>query len=101
MTVEAIGRGVVFIIWGACLGLFYFGGLWMTLKTALGRRRPQYRMVGSWMVRLAVVLAGFWLVLRMNLPLFFCTLAGFFIVRVVLIRVLGPENGGRYHATHS
>ncbi|MCB2148079.1 MAG: ATP synthase subunit I [Deltaproteobacteria bacterium] len=100
MTVEAILLGSACLLWGAFLGLFYFGGLWMTLKTTLGKPRPEYRLAASLIVRLAVALAGFWLVMRMELSLFFFTLAGFFLVRIVLTRVLGRGNGGRYHAAY-
>ena len=101
MTIEAIWRGSAFLCWGAFLGVFYFGGLWITLKTSLGKRRVSYRLAVSFIVRLTAVLAGFWWVMRMDLHLFFCTFAGFFMARIVLTRVLGRENEGPYHATHS
>lgn len=87
-------------LWGTVLGLFYFGGLWLTLKTVLGKRRPGRWLAISVVARLAVVLSGFWIILRQGPTAFFLTLAGFFLVRIVLTRRLGPERKGFYHATH-
>ncbi len=91
---------VLAFLWGTLLGLFYFGGLWLTLKTMPGKRRPGRWLAISAVVRLATVLSGFWIILRMNPVTFFLTLAGFFLVRIVLTRRLGPRRKGPYHATH-
>ena len=87
-------------LWGTFLGLFYFGGLWLTLKTMLGKRRPGRRLVISAVARLALVLSGFWIILRRDPAIFFFTLAGFFLARIVLTRMLGHESKGPFHATN-
>lgn len=87
--------------WGAFLSLFHFGGLWLTLKTAAGKRRPVRWLAASFFIRLAAVLAGFGFVLRLNPTAFFCTLTGFFLLRFILTRVLGREHGGPRHAAHA
>lgn len=92
---------VLAFLWGAFLGLVYFGGLWLTLKRALGKRRFRRWLAASFVSRLTAVLAGFWLVLRMDPVAFFFTLAGFFLVRIVLIRFFGRENGVSRHAAHA
>ena len=91
---------VLAFLWGTFLGLFYFGGLWMTVKTVLGKRRPGRWLTISAVVRLTAVLYGFWIILRMDPATFFFTLAGFFLVRIVFTRTLGRESKGPYHATH-
>ena len=101
MTFEAIWRIVGSFFGGTVLGFCYFGGLWITLKTTIGKRRAPYRLAVSFVVRLALVLAGFYWVMRLDLRLFFCTLAGFFLARIVLTRVLGREKGGACHAPYS
>jgi len=100
MDVNVILRGLAFL-WGAFLGLVYFGGLWLTLKRVLGKRRFRRWLAASFVIRQAAVLVGFWLVLRMDSVSFFCTLAGFLLVRLVLTRILGQENGDPRHATHA
>jgi F1F0 ATPase subunit 2 len=75
---------------GAGLGLFYFGGLYWQLRT-LGRfRRPKTAFFAGYLVRLAVALAVFYAVLRLGLPAFAAAFIAFILVRVVLIRRLGP-----------
>ena len=44
---------------GMGLGIFYFGGLWLTVKKLPGSQCPILLALGSYMVRLAVVLARF------------------------------------------
>ena len=39
--------GLAFL-WGVVLGLFYFGGLWMTLKTMPGKKWPKRRLAVSY-----------------------------------------------------
>ncbi len=86
--------------WGILLGLFYFGGLWLTVKTVPGKRRPGRRLAISAVARLTTVLSGFWIILQKDPATFFFALAGFFLVRIVLTRTLGRESKGCLHATH-
>jgi F1F0 ATPase subunit 2 len=88
-------------LWGAFLGLFHFGGLWLTVKTAPGKRRPVRWLAGSFVIRLAAVLAGFGWSLRLNPTAFFCTLSGFFLLRIVLTRILGHEKWRPRHANYA
>jgi F1F0 ATPase subunit 2 len=92
---------ILAFLWGAFLGLFYFGGLWLTLKTVFSKHRPQHWLAASFFARVAVALAGFWVLLRMDPVSFFCTLAGFFLVRIVLTRAIGHKNRGSRHAAHA
>ncbi len=45
---------------GAGAGLAYFGGLWLTLRLALGRPRRRWLLAGSGLVRLALVALTFY-----------------------------------------
>ncbi|WP_319523259.1 ATP synthase subunit I [uncultured Desulfosarcina sp.] len=92
--------GLAFL-WGTFLGLIYFGGLWLTVKTAPGKQRPVRWLAASFLARIAVALAGFWVALRMNPAALFLALAGFFLVRIVLTRVLGRKRKGIGHAAHA
>ncbi|OUM97885.1 MAG: hypothetical protein BAA04_11395 [Firmicutes bacterium ZCTH02-B6] len=47
---------------GAVLGLFYFGGLWWTTRFIGRVRQPALLLLGSFAVRMAVILTGFWTV---------------------------------------
>jgi F1F0 ATPase subunit 2 len=44
---------------GVALGLFYFGGLWLTVQRVTTSQRPELLALGSFVLRMAVTLAGF------------------------------------------
>ena len=84
--------------WGALLGLFYFGGLWWTLKSAPRRSSPRAFLFLSFGVRTSLVLLGFWLVLPKGVPFFFVTVAAFFLTRFAVTRKVGAGKGDKKHA---
>lgn len=100
MTLDLTQCGLSFI-WGAVLGLFYFGGLWFTVKRLPGKNRPKGFLALSYGVRLAVALGGFWLVLRKDVPAFLVAFAAFLLVRMVMIRKLRPSGGKNSDAAES
>ncbi|HEY8496475.1 MAG TPA: ATP synthase subunit I [Limnochordales bacterium] len=63
MNGQAVLRDVVLpLAAGAVLGLFYFGGLWWTTQRIGRVRQPALLLLGSFVVRMAVILAGLWVV---------------------------------------
>ena len=76
--------------WGLLLAVFYFGGLWLTVRH-LPRRASRHGiwLFSSFFLRVLPVLAGMGIVLKLNPMAFFITLGSFFIVRPVLVRTLG------------
>jgi len=76
---------------GACLGVFYFGGLWLTVRQLPSARRPAVLSLCSFFGRLGVVLLGFYLVMGGQWQRLLVCLVGFFVVRVILVRRWGPE----------
>ena len=75
---------------GMLLGLFYFRMLWATVKRLHRTYRPVLFITGSFLFRLIVVLAGFYLVMMAGRwePLV-ASLCGFLLMRQLLIRHLG------------
>lgn len=72
---------------GAALGWLYFRALWTTVRRLPQRRRQGMWMVMSLLVRLALVLAVFVLLVRWGgWPALVAALAGFLIARTVLVR---------------
>lgn len=49
---------------GILLGLFFLQGLWLTLRDLDKARRPGLRLLGSMLVRFALVLAAFFVLAR-------------------------------------
>jgi len=78
---------------GLVLGLFYFGGLWLTVQRLPRARHPGVLAAVSLLVRTGLTLVGFYLIMAGRWErLAFC-LVGFFLVRIFLVRRLGPGQG--------
>ena len=75
---------------GAALGGLYFGGLWITLTRARSSRRPGMLLVGSYALRLAIAAVGFGLLASLGIVPAAAGLAGFVVVRGVMIGRLRP-----------
>lgn len=74
------------LLWGALLGLIYFGGLWLTIRRLPIVRHQALWLVSSLMVRNLLVAAGFYpVVIHGWQPALFC-LTGIIIIRFILTR---------------
>jgi F1F0 ATPase subunit 2 len=76
---------------GMALGLFYFGGLWLTVRRLPTSRSPALLTLGSFAGRLAVTLLGFYLVTGGRWERLLACLAGFLIARTLLVHRLHPR----------
>lgn len=75
---------------GCLMGWLYFRGLWETLQRLPRQRHPALWMLGSLLLRMAIVLAGFALLARWgSWPAVLAALAGMLLVRLALQRRLG------------
>jgi len=52
--------GVAMAVVGAGLGVFFFGGLWLTLKNLPDSKHPYLLTLSSAIVRTTVVIGGIW-----------------------------------------
>lgn len=77
---------------GTTLGLFYFGGLWWTLKGIHQRSRPFVFLALSYLLRTGFCLVGFWIVLRQGIFALIISLIAFALVRFFLTRKIGLVN---------
>lgn len=77
---------------GAGLGIFYFGGLWLTLKKLPSSGNPYFLTLGSFFGRTVLSLSGFYLVARGGQweRLLVC-LFGFILMKVFLVFRLRPQ----------
>lgn len=76
---------------GLGLGLVYFGGLWLTVRRVATTRRPALLFAGSFVLRTALVVAGMYLVMDGSWQRMLACLAGFIILRQVMVSRLRPE----------
>jgi F1F0 ATPase subunit 2 len=68
------------------LGAFYFIALWRTVRKLPDTPRPLRLMLGSFVVRIAVVLPGFYFVMSGHWERLVMALIGFIVARKVLTR---------------
>ena len=73
---------------GIISGLFYFGGLWLTLKHLSNSKQPALLSLSSFLGRSAICLYGFYLISSKGLEAMAFSLAGFILSKLVLIHRL-------------
>ncbi len=76
---------------GLGLGLFYFGGLWLTIDRLPTLRRPAPVLIGSFVGRTAVALLGFYFVMGGRWERLLACLLGFVVARRMVIARLRPD----------
>ena len=89
--IEVVGWSLA-VLGGAALGLFYYAGLWFTLRRLPEQAHPALWVFGSFTVRLAVSMAGFYFILGpdRDLTRLGVALLAFIVARVLLTRRLRP-----------
>ena len=75
---------------GILLGVFFFGGLWWTVRRGLAAKHPELWFLGSLLLRTAIVLTGIYLVSGGRWDGLLACLAGFVIARFIVTRLAGP-----------
>jgi F1F0 ATPase subunit 2 len=76
-------------ICGMGLGMFYFWGLYVTLKHLPISRQPALLTLGSFAFRSLVCLGGFYLISRGGLAGLIWSLAGFVLIKLAVVRRIG------------
>lgn len=76
---------------GLVLGAFYFIALWRTVKRLPDTPRPLRLMLGSFALRMAVVLPGFYFVMGGQWERLATALMGFILMRMILTRHIGMD----------
>jgi F1F0 ATPase subunit 2 len=72
---------------GLLLGAAFFGGLWWTVIRAVASKRPALWLLASKLLRMGVVLGGFYLVGGGRWERWLLCLLGFVLARVVTWRL--------------
>jgi len=75
---------------GGILGALFFGGLWWTTLRGLASPLPGAWFMGSLLLRTVVTLGGFALVSRGHWDRMLACLFGFFLARLVVLRLTRP-----------
>ena len=78
---------------GLALGAFYFIALWRTVQQLPIAKSPARLMIGSFILRMAVLVAGFYLIMGTgHWERLTSAMLGFIIIRKILTYRLGPQN---------
>ena len=80
---------IVALLAGVALGIFFFGGLWWTVRRGMASKQPAMLFLGSLLLRTLLVVAGFYLVMRDDWRNLVASLAGFVLARIVTTRMIG------------
>ena len=75
---------------GLTLGAFYFIALWQTVKRLPATVSPVRLMLGSLVLRMAVLTAGFYFIMGGHWERLAIALVGFVVMRKILTCRLGP-----------
>ena len=82
---------ILALLAGIALGVFFFAGLWFTVRKGVAAKTPAAWFLVSFLVRMAVVLGGFyWIAQAGEWQPLSMALLGFIIARMVLTRFAPP-----------
>ena len=82
-----IGPIILTLMAGFLLGLFFFGGLWWTTRRGVRSKSPALWFLGSWLIRLAITITGFYFISRDHGERVLICLAGFLVARIIIMRL--------------
>ena len=89
------------LVAGGGLGFIFFGGLWYTVRRGLTARQPALWFLASLLVRMSLVLGGFYLVGHSDWRRLAACLAGFVIARFIVLRQTRPAGASTQEAGHA
>ncbi len=72
---------------GVLLGAIFFGGLWLTVRKGVSSKQPALWFFGSLVMRMSVVLSGFYFVSGGRWERLLACLLGFIMARLVVMRL--------------
>lgn len=76
---------------GAALGAVFFGGLWLTIQKMRDARHPALLLVGSYVGRSVITLAGFFVIAGERLERLLFAVLGFILARMVINRLVRSQ----------
>jgi F1F0 ATPase subunit 2 len=91
------------LVAGLLLGAIFFVGLWWTVRNGVSAKQPALWFLGSSLVRMSLVLAGFYFVGRGDWRRLVVCLLGFIIARFIVMRLTRTldENSKTKEASHA
>jgi len=75
------------LIGGIILGTLFFGGLWITVKKAVTSKIPALWIVGSFFLRIGLILIGFYYISLGNWQRLIMCVLGFIAARYIVVQI--------------
>jgi F1F0 ATPase subunit 2 len=94
---DAMTLAAAFLAGGA-FGAIFFGGLWWTITRGTASKRPAQWFLASLLLRMGIVLMGFYFVAGGHWERLVTCLLGFLAARIAVARLIG-EHGGQHTRT--
>ena len=76
---------------GIGFGILFFGGLWLTVRKGLNSKSPTLIFMGSLILRVAIVVVGFYYVGANSWQRMLVCLLGFLIARMAITRMTNKD----------
>jgi len=89
MMSPEIWQLVIALLAGSAIGLFYFGGLWLTIIRIPSSNNPHLLLIGSFGLRLTVTLVAFYSLTPWGWQALAVAMAGLLITRQFVTRIKG------------
>jgi F1F0 ATPase subunit 2 len=86
---------------GTVLGAIFFGGLWWTVRRGVSSKQPVFWFCGSLLLRMSIVLPGFYWIGRAHWERLLMSLVGFIMARLVVTWLTRPSTQEVRHAPYS
>jgi F1F0 ATPase subunit 2 len=77
---------------GILLGLFFFIGLWLTVRKLDSTKSAAFLFLGSMLLRTIIVILGFYFILGDDWQRLLVGLVGFIIARIIVTRFIRIKN---------
>ena len=95
----------VALVAGLVLGTVFFGGLWWKVRKGVSSKHPALWFPGSMLLRMSIVLLGFYFVGRGDWERLVTCLIGFIIARFIVTRLtrtpIEPPHSPAKEASHA
>lgn len=83
---------VLALLGGLVIGVFFFGGLWVTIRRVEDVQRPGMALFASSVARMVIALVGFYILAWGRWERLLIAVIGFILARMIVIRTFGyPE----------
>ncbi|WP_435010699.1 ATP synthase subunit I [Tundrisphaera lichenicola] len=71
---------------GILLGMFFFGGLWWTIRKGVSSEKTAFWFLGSLLIRTGTIVLGFYWIAGGQSSRLVASLLGFLVARFILVR---------------